>query len=240
MINWNQYGVKNGECIYKNALKSDQDIKSFVLEGSARITFPEGRMRMENAMSADQGQKANYVLWCPEDFPSDVYIQWKFWPIKEPGLCILFFSAAGRNGEDLFDPSLQARTGEYNLYHHGDINAYHVSYFRRKEADERAFHTCNLRKSYGFHLTAQGGDPIPDADEAASPYTLGVLKYQEQVRFFVNDMEVFCYLDDGRTYGPRLGGGKIGFRQLAPLVAEYADLEVYALHYGEDEKDARD
>ena len=110
MINWNQYGVKNGECIYKNALESDQDIRDFVLEGSARITFPEGRMRMENAMSADQGQKANYVLWCPKDFPSDVYVQWKFWPIKEPGLCILFFSAAGRNGEDLFDPSLQART----------------------------------------------------------------------------------------------------------------------------------
>ena len=60
------------------------------------------------------------------------------------------------------------------------------------------------------------------------------------MRFFVNDMEVFCYLDDGSTYGPRLGGGKIGFRQLAPLVAEYADLEVYALHAGEDEKDARD
>ncbi len=30
MINWNQYGVKNGECIYKNALKADQDIRDFV------------------------------------------------------------------------------------------------------------------------------------------------------------------------------------------------------------------
>ncbi len=37
----------------------------------------------------------------------------------------------------LFDPSLAPRAGEYNQYHHGDINAYHLSYFRRKQPDER-------------------------------------------------------------------------------------------------------
>ena len=31
MINWNQYGVKNGECIYKNALESDQDIRDHLV-----------------------------------------------------------------------------------------------------------------------------------------------------------------------------------------------------------------
>lgn len=130
--------------------------------------------------------------------------------------------------------------GEYNLYHHGDINAYHVSYFRRKEADERAFHTCNLRKSYGFHLTAQGGDPIPDADEAASPYTLGVLKYREQVRFFVNDMEVFCYLDDGRTYGPAPWRGKDRFPAVSAAGCGICGSGSLCSHAGEDEKDARD
>lgn len=44
---------------------------------------------MENGLSAAQGQKANYVLWCPKNFPSNVYIEWEFQPLKEPGLAIL-------------------------------------------------------------------------------------------------------------------------------------------------------
>ena len=215
--------------IYENPLACEVDIKDFILEGQAKISFPDGRMQLENAMDAENGQKANYVLWCPVDFPADVLITWDFLPIKEPGLCILFFSALGRNGEDIFDGKLAERTGEYPQYHHGDINAFHVSYFRRKEPDERAFHTCNLRKSYGFHLAAQGGDPIPDADEAKEPYRLAVRKEKNVVTFSVNELEVFRFEDDGETYGPFLQGGKIGFRQLAPLVAEYGNLKVYEL-----------
>ncbi len=221
--------MTEGKLIYENPLSCEADIEGFVLEGSANISFPEGRLRLENALSAAEGQKANYVLWCPEDFPSDVRIEWKFQPIKEPGLAILFFAAKGRNGEDIFDDSLTKRTGEYVQYHHGDINAFHVSYFRRKEPDERALHTCNLRKSYGFHLVAQGGDPIPDADECKQMYRIALEKKGNIVRFLVEEVEVFRFVDDGETYGPLLSGGKIGFRQLAPMIGEYADLKVYAL-----------
>lgn len=221
--------MEKGELIYSNPLASEEDIKGFVLEGKARISFDNGVMQLENALAADNGQKANYVLWCPEEFPSDVLITWDFKPIKEPGLAIMFFAAKGRNGEDLFDSSLQPRTGEYPLYHHGDINAFHVSYFRRKEPDERAFHTCNLRKSYGFYLVTQGGDPIPDADECKDFYHLAVYKKDGRVSFLVNDLEVFKFDDDGKEYGERLKGGKIGFRQLAPMIAEYSNLKVYKL-----------
>jgi len=224
-----KYGVTLGELLYENPLAAPEDIKDFVLEGKAKITFPQGKMRMENALSAAEGQKANYVLWCPEEFPKDILAEWEFWPLQEPGLCILFFAARGRRGESIFDKGLTERTGEYVQYHHGDIDAFHVSYFRRKEPDERAFHTCNLRKSYGFHLVAQGGDPIPDADEAKGPYTCAILKKGNAVRFFVNELEVFTFIDDGETYGALLGGGKIGFRQLAPLIAEYGNLRVYRL-----------
>lgn len=215
--------------IYENALSCEEDIRGFVLEGSAKLSFPEGKLRMENALSATQGQKANYVLWCPEEFPADVRIEWKFQPLREPGLAILFFAARGRNGKDIFDASLAARTGEYPQYHHGDINAFHVSYFRRKEPDERALHTCNLRKSYGFYLAAQGGDPIPDAEDCGQMYRMALEKKGSLVRFLVEDVEVFRYKDDGETYGPLLSGGKIGFRQPAPMVGEYAELKVYAL-----------
>ena len=204
-------------------------VKDFILEGSAALSFPQGRLRLENRLDPSLQQKANYVFWCPEDFPSDIAITWDFWPVREPGLALLFFAAKGRNGEDLFDPALQKRTGEYPLYHHGDINAFHISYFRRKEPDERAFHTYNLRKSYGFYMAAQGGDPIPDVASAVPPYHLTVMKWGPDVTFSVNDLTVLHYHDDGVTYGPLLTGGKIGFRQLAPMIGEYANLKVYAL-----------
>ena len=216
--------------IYENMLSCEADVKDFILEGSAKITFPEGKMRMENAISAEAGQKANYVYWCDRTFPENIKITWNFRPLKEPGLAILFFAAKGRNGEDIFDPALAKRTGEYPLYHHGDINAFHVSYFRRKEPDERAFHTCNLRKSYGFHLVTQGADPIPDADECTCEYKLTVVKNKGLVTFSVNDLCVFTFEDDGTTYGPLLKDGRIGFRQLAPMIAEYSDLKVYELN----------
>ena len=215
--------------IYENPLATPEDVQDFVLEGSANISFENGKMRMENAISAEAGQKANYVFWCDRVFPDNIKITWKFRPIKEPGLAILFFAAKGIHGESIFDEGLTKRTGEYPLYHHGDINAFHVSYFRRKEPDERAFHTCNLRKSYGFHLVAQGADPIPDADECVSDYELTVIKKTNLVEFYVNNLLTFSFRDDGATYGNLLTDGRIGFRQLAPMIAEYSDLKVYSL-----------
>lgn len=220
---------EKGVLIYENPLACEEDVKDFILEGKAAVTFPQGRMRLENKLASEEGQKANYVLWCPQDFPSDVLITWDFYPVREPGLCMMFFAAKGREGEDLFDGILKKRTGEYVQYHHGDINAFHISYFRRKEPDERAFHTCNLRKSYGFYLTAQGGDPIPDVADAKPPYHIAVQKKGNEVRFYIDELEIFCFVDDGETYGPLLGGGKIGFRQLAPFIGEYENLKVYEI-----------
>ena len=82
------------QLLYENKLACPEDIKDFVLEGQAKISFENGKMRMENALAAENGQKANYVLWCPQDFPDNVLIEWDFQPIANPGLCILFFSAS--------------------------------------------------------------------------------------------------------------------------------------------------
>lgn len=212
--------------IYENPLDSQESIKDFILEGKAEISFPDGAMRLKNALSPQEGQKANFVLWCPVSFPSDVRIDWEFRPIEEPGLAMMFFAAKARSGVSIFDETLSKRTGEYVQYHSGDINAFHVSYFRRKEPDERAFHTCNLRKSYGFHLVTQGADPIPDASPDSDWYQISVVKKSGKVIFFVNNLQIFEFDDDGVTYGDILTGGCIGFRQLAPMVAEYRNLRV--------------
>jgi hypothetical protein len=107
-----------GDVIYENPLASEADVACFRLEGEALVTFPNGRMRMENALSAELGQKSNFVYWCPEELPADIQVTWDFWPLREPGLCILFFAARGRGsvaGEQhsIFHPGLAVRTGEY-------------------------------------------------------------------------------------------------------------------------------
>ena len=215
-----------GRTIYRNPLATPADVAGWRIEGDAEITFEAGRLRMANRRDPAEGQAANFVFWCPEEFPDNIAISWDFWPVHEPGLCILFFAAKGREGQDLFDPTLARRTGEYPQYHTGDINALHVSYFRRMFETKRAFHTCNLRKSHGFHLVCQGADPLPDVADARPPYRIRVVKTARQVDFAIDDLPIFTWTDDGETYGPVLAGGKIGFRQMAPLIAEYANLTV--------------
>jgi hypothetical protein len=222
--------VELGELLYANPLASEKDIDNFRMEGSAAITFPLGKMRMENLMDEEEGQKANFVFWCPEHFPDHIAVSWEFKPIREPGLCIMFFAACGQNGVDLFDSRLKPRSGPYGQYHHGDIDAYHVSYFRRKNPDERRLHTCNLRKSYGFHLVEQGADPIPSIQDVKDPYRIQLIKFGAHIEFSINGLVSFRWHDEGTIGGPPHSAGKIGFRQMAPLIAEYANLTVHRVN----------
>jgi hypothetical protein len=215
--------------LYHNPLGSAEDVSAFRLEGEAALSFPLGKLRLESARSAAEGQKANFVLWCPEPFPADIAITWEFKPLREPGLAIMFLAARGARGLDLFDNRLAARTGEYEQYHHGELDALHLSYYRRRWPEERQFHTCNLRKSYGFHLVAQGADPLPPVADCADFYRLRLEKRGGRIDFSINELPVLAWIDDGESYGPVLGEGRIGFRQMAPLIAEYANLNVYAL-----------
>ena len=75
-------------------------------------------------------------------------------------------------------------------------------------------------------MVCQGPDPLPSVSDAMPPYPITLIKCGPEVAFFVRDLPVFQWMDDGSTYGPLLGGGKIGFRQMAPLIGEYANLKV--------------
>jgi hypothetical protein len=227
-MNGNALFPADWQRIYHNPLAAASDVEGFRMEGQGVVTFPEGKLRLENGMDPEAGQAANFVFWCPEDFPADAAVSWEFRPLWEPGLAILFMAARGAAGKDLFDPSLTPRTGIYDQYHHGEMDAFHISYFRRKWPEERQFHTCNLRKSYGFHLVTQGADPIPGVADVVEPYRMLAVKQGGAISFYINELPVFSWQDDGEVYGPLLGGGRIGFRQMAPLLAEYANLQVFA------------
>lgn len=225
--------MSDGELLYENRLCSQADLADFLFEGQPLTSFPAGRLRLENGLDPREGQAANYVLWCRQVFPADIVVRWRFRPIREPGLAMFWFAAAGARGQDLFSPDLAPRTGEYRQYHSGDINAHHLAYFRRKNAvGERSFHTVNLRKSAGFHLVARGADPIPSVIDVLDDFQLELSFIGGRVRFRINDLLILDWQDDGAIGGPPLGGGRIGFRQMAPLIAEYARLTVHAAQTG--------
>lgn len=215
-----------GSLVYANPLASASDVADWVAEGPARAEDVDGAVALRSGGDPDAG---HFTLWCPAELPDRVRIAWDFRPIAEPGLAMLFFGATGVDGRSVLDPVLAPRDGSYPQYHSGDIRTLHVSYFRRRWDDERAFHTCNLRKSPGFHLVAQGADPIPSADDARDRfYRVEVVKDGPRVAFSVYGLPLFSWVDDGST-GPTIGGGRIGFRQMAPLIAHYRDLEVWTL-----------
>lgn len=170
------------ETLYENPLAAAVDVDDFRLEGRAALSFPGGRLRMEGVLDPEVGQDSNFVFWCPRTFPGDVRISWDFWPIREPGLCMLFFAARGR--------------------------------------------LTNLRKSHGFERVAQGPDPIPPADRGVPPYRIELTMCDAEIEFAVDGLRCFRWKDHGDIGGPPLSHGKIGFRQMAPLVAEYANLRV--------------
>jgi len=230
-VNMQNYKFQKGQCLYENPLSSPEDIADFKMEGELKTSFKNNQLILENHLDAKQyGDLAHWLFWCPQSFPDEIIIEWEFSPLRAPGLCMLFFAATGRNGEDLFDASLPKRKGVYPEYHSGAINALHLSYFRKKWESERSFCTCNLRKSYGFHLVATGADPIPSIHDATSPYHLQLIKYKNIVQFSVNDLVVLEWADNGVDYGSVLKGGKIGFRQMAPMKAAYSKFKVYQAH----------
>ncbi len=215
---------------YRNPLAAPTDLTGWVAEGPVGIEHRDGGLMLsstadEAALDAEgRGEHAHFTFWCPEVFGADIEIAWDFRPLAGEGLAMLFFAATGVGGEDLFDPSLAPRTGHYPQYHSGDVSTLHVSYLRRKWPTERRFRTCNLRKSPGFQLVAQGADPLPAPENADGHYRVRVTKHGHDVAFAIDDLALFTYHDP-----EPLGGGRIGFRQMSPLVAHYRNLEVTPL-----------
>lgn len=67
-------------------------------------------------------------------------------------------------------------------------------------------------------------------DARGAYYRVEVVKDKKSVKFSIDGLELFKWTDEeDSTTGPAVGGGRIGFRQMAPLVARYRNLEVWEL-----------
>lgn len=210
---------------YQNPLSRITDLDGWRSEGAFHARETDDGLEF----GSSGGLLDHWVLWCPETFGDRIRMAWDFSPRAEPGLAMAFFGARSLSDGDVLGDGVRPRTGEYAQYHSSDIRTLHLSYFRRRWPVERAFHLCNLRKSPGAHIVAQGADPLPGVEDAdAQFYRIQIVQDSAHVELSIDGLAVLSWTDDGAT-GPAVGGGRFGFRQMAPLRACYRDLEIEEL-----------
>ena len=220
---------RRGEVLYASKLDTPDSLKGWVMEGPGLTACEEGWMEMSS--QRPRGPEGHIVHWCPETFPDRFVAEWEMKILSKPGLCIVFFAAAGPGGEDIFSPTLPQRTGIFTQYTQGGIDCYHISYFANTPSAPGRI-TSNIRKNSGFYLVANGPPGIEPGSEGV--HRLRLVKDSEHIQLQVDDRVVIDYRDDGKGYGPPLGAGKIGLRQMQWTVASYRDFRVHALHAGGD------
>lgn len=229
-------GCAGTALLYENTFSAPQRERSaearrdWVMEGGGIAEWEDGLLRLRPrrfTIERSRSETDHLVYWLKKDFPADLAIEWEFrFPDlkRSPkGLVILFICAQGLNGEDLFDPKLAKREGVFKRYYDGDINCYHISYF----AGARG--RANVRKNKGFYLVTAADDLVVQGG-AERFHRLRLTRFGQDLTLSVNGQRCITWTDDGQTYGPIPGGGKLGLRQQNNLLqGDYTNLRVYAL-----------
>lgn len=216
--------VEKGTLLYENTLSSESSLKDWTLEGPAKFEFKEKWMHLFSP-----NEEGHHVLWCPEDFPESFIAEWELQNQEtDAGLCIIFFSALGNNGESIFDPSFPKRDGVFKQYTKSTLfNNYHISYYANTK-DNRASEVTHLRKNSGFNKVQIGEPGIPIKSEAI--HKMRLVKDGTHITCFVDGRKVIDWTDDGKEFGSVLKGGKIGLRQMKWTHFRYRNFKVWSIN----------
>lgn len=212
-----------GPVIYENSLSSKADVSAWTMEGAGEVEFRDNWMEMYSP-----NEKSHHVFWCPKEFPPSFIAEWEAQNLEtDAGLCIIFFSAKGIKGEEIFDPSFPKRDGTFNQYTKSKhFNCYHISYYANGR-DNPGREISHLRKNSGFHLVQEKEPGIPV--KSTEVHRLRLVKDQARIVMYVDDRKIIDWTDDGRKLGPVLQGGKIGFRQMQWTRFSYRNFKVWSL-----------
>ncbi len=217
-------GVQWDHPLYETTFDDPGAVNDWVLEGGESMEVRDGNLVLSNGTESQvsEWKGKHLVCWLKQEVPASFLLEFTVCPDdRQRGLAIVFFNARGIHGESIFDPTLAKRDGQFNLYHSGDLNNYHTSYW----AGGRG--TANLRKNKGFHLVASGRDFI----ELGSPGEFQVVQVYNRnglIHLLVDGQLVLDWRDDGQ-YGPKNNHpGWLALRQMAHThSARYGRVAVY-------------
>ncbi len=219
---------RRGVLLYSSSLAHSADVKKWILEGPAEMSFSHGAMQLQTRPRGSYSGPGHFVLWCPRTFPNRIVADWQFKPVSKKGLAIIFFAAHAVNGWHMFDPRLPPRNGAFSQYTHGAIASYHFSYFANLPLFQAGRPSSNLRKNNHFYLTAVG--PIAVAPGARGFQKLRIIKDGKHIQLLVNGRVALDWTDNNPArFGKAYTSGKIGLRQMAGTIAQYRDFRVWAL-----------
>ena len=205
------------DLLYEKSFADAANMDGWRMEGEAKTEYKDGWMFMQSPSEASHN-----VYWCLETFPANFIAEWEVQNHHpESGLCIIFFAAAGMNGEDVFDSSLKPRNGIFKQYTKGDINNYHISYYANTPTQkDRPF--SHLRKNKGFKKVQVGKPGIPAA--SSDIHKLKLIKQNGRIQLFLDDKAIIDWTDDNP-----LESGKIGFRQMKWTQFAYRNFKVWSV-----------
>jgi hypothetical protein len=213
-----------GDLLYSCPMENGAQLNGWKMEGPGKWLVKDKWLEMYS--TKPESPAGHIVFWCPENFPADFLAEWEIKLKSDYGLCIVFFCAKGREGEDIFDSKVPLRNGLFSDYINGAINCYHISYFANTPFNPGRV-TCNMRKNHGFYLVSNGPAIIKGGDH--SVHKLALMKKGGRIVLSIDGLKAIEFKDHGKKYGPRLEDGKIGLRQMSPTVAEYRNFKVYSL-----------
>lgn len=209
-----------GELLYANTLATKEDTAGWRMEGEGQVEFTNGWMKMFSPK-----EKGHHVFWCPQEFPENFIAEWEVQNLHtEAGLCIVFFASKGLNAEDIFAASSPKRDGTFKQYTNGAINNYHISYYANSK-DHPGRETAHLRKNKGFHMVQEKELGIPIHSRAI--HKIQLVKFGGIIQLFIDGRNTIDWLDDGKSLGKILQGGKIGFRQMKWTQFNYRNFNVW-------------
>lgn len=210
---------KKPAILYENDFSSPEKMQAWRMEGPGEIEFADGWMHMYSP-----AQTWHHVYWCPVDFPGSFEATWEMQNMNpEAGLCIIFFAAKGIDGEDVFDPSLPERDGTFSQYTKDQINSYHISYYANNPKNQER-EAAHLRKNNMFEIVQQGPEGI--AKSSSEVHKIKLIKDEARIVFYVDDVKIIDWTDDGKSLGPVYENGKIGFRQMQWTHFRYRNFRV--------------
>jgi hypothetical protein len=221
---------KKGGIIYSSKMNNESSVMDWILEGPGIISFEDGKMIMRSEIPNPQdGATGHFNYWCPVEFPESFIAEWEYQPMSERGICLIFFATQGKNGEDIFLPTLPQRDGHFQPYVNDALMNYWIVFYsnhRRMRTTNMA--TTYLNKSSNSSLLSFGNIGIfPGSKEW---HHLRLIKNGSHLQLLVNNKVCLDYIDPGsKRWGPVLKGGKISFRQMAVTVGAYRNFNVWKL-----------
>jgi hypothetical protein len=211
-----------GKLLYQSTMSTPDSVEGWRMEGPGNVDFSNGWMHMFSP-----NEKMHHVYWCPVNFPGSFIAEWDVQNIDtDSGLLIVFFSAEGESGEDIFDPTLPKRNGDFQQYTRGKIVNYHISYYANAPNNPNRGY-ANLRKNNKFILVQRGESGI--SAKSKEIHKVRLIKDGAHILMFIDDRKIIDWIDDGKTYGPVYMSGKIGFRQMKWTHFRYRNFNVWSL-----------